>query len=294
MRGLLASIGLLLGVNSFAFAQPAAESDAPAIRSGLADLQKAISELKKKERDERLVADVEIYAKAVEWALRHDEFYLPKPPTDGSKPKIEPKSKYPQYALNAIKTGLKRVEELAAEKSSWTTQTGKSIRGYVSRVDGLGGGGGVLRGGLRVAPMRSRSGDLRGDGRHLINLAGDGGELRNLHHARLGAIFHVEGRDGKSRAAECGDEDARGLPELQRGFYLQTDPDRQRDEQRVANQERPLGDDHRQRHAQRGAARRVGIRGQWGGGAHGAGKVKADAAAAKTKVPRIDTTLHEP
>ena len=136
MRGLLASIGLLLGVNSFAFAQPAAESDAPAIRSGLADLQKAISELKKKERDERLVADVEIYAKAVEWALRHDEFYLPKPPTDGSKPKIEPKSKYPQYALNAIKTGLKRVEELAAGKSSWTTQTGKSIRGYVSRVDG--------------------------------------------------------------------------------------------------------------------------------------------------------------
>lgn len=68
--------------------------------------------------------------------MRHDEFYLPKPPTDGSKPKIEPKSKYPQYALNAIKTGLKRVEELAAEKSSWTTQTGKSIRGYVSRVDG--------------------------------------------------------------------------------------------------------------------------------------------------------------
>ena len=136
MRSLLASIGLLFGVTSFAFAQAPAESDAVAIRSGLADLQKAIGDLKKAKRDERLIADVEIYAKAVDWALRHDEFYLPKPPADGSKPKTEPKSKYPQYALNAIKTGLKRAEELAAGNSSWTTQTGKNIRGYVSRVDG--------------------------------------------------------------------------------------------------------------------------------------------------------------
>lgn len=136
MRSLLASIGLLFCATSFAFAQAPSESDAVAIRSGLADLQKAVGDLKKAKRDERLVADVEIYAKAVEWALRHDEFYLPKPPADGSKPKTEPKSKYPQYALNAIKTGLKRAEELAAGKSSWTAQTGKSIRGYVSRVDG--------------------------------------------------------------------------------------------------------------------------------------------------------------
>lgn len=136
MQCLLASISLLMGVTSFSFAQPPAESDAATIRSGLAELQKAVSDLKQNKRYERLVADVEIYAKAVEWALRHDEFYLPKPPADGSKSKTEPKSKYPQYALNAIKTGLKRAEELAAGKSSWTTQTGKSIRGYVSRVDG--------------------------------------------------------------------------------------------------------------------------------------------------------------
>lgn len=136
MRSLLASISLLIVMTSVSFAQPPSESDATAIRSGLADLQKAVAELKPQKRDERLIADVEIYAKAVEWALRHNEFYLPKPPADGSKPKTEPKSKYPQYALNAIKTGLKRAEELAADKSSWLTQTGKSIRGYVSRVDG--------------------------------------------------------------------------------------------------------------------------------------------------------------
>lgn len=136
MRCLLASIGLLIGFTTFSNAQPPTDSDAATIRSGLADLQKGVGELKSKKLDERLVADVEIYAKAVEWALRHEEFYLPKPPADGSKPKTEPKSKYPQYALNAIKTGLKRAAELAAGKPSWPAQTGKSIRGYVSRVDG--------------------------------------------------------------------------------------------------------------------------------------------------------------
>ncbi len=136
MRSLLASIGLLFGVTSFTIAQPPSESDAAAIRSGMADLQKAVGELKNAKRDERLVADVEVYAKAIEWALRHNEFYLPPAPKDGSKPKTEPKSKYPQFALNAVKTGLKRAEELAGGKSSWTAQTGKSIRGYVSRVDG--------------------------------------------------------------------------------------------------------------------------------------------------------------
>ncbi|MBM3971824.1 MAG: hypothetical protein FJ302_18485 [Planctomycetes bacterium] len=136
MRYLLASIGLLIGFTSHSNAQPPADADASAIRSGLADLQKVVGDLKQKKLDQRHVADVEIYAKSVEWALRHGEFYLPPAPKDGSKPKVEPKSKYPQYALNAIKTGLKRAEELVAGKPSWPAQTGKSIRGYVSRVDG--------------------------------------------------------------------------------------------------------------------------------------------------------------
>ena len=91
MRWVLASICVLIGGVSISVAQPPLESDATAIRAGLADFQKAVGELKHKKPDERLLADVEIYAKAVEWALRHSEFYLPKPPTDGSKPKTEPK-----------------------------------------------------------------------------------------------------------------------------------------------------------------------------------------------------------
>src|SRR5438093_2648143 len=117
-------------------AQPPSEQDATAIKAGLADLQAAVAELKQKNKDARLVADVEVFVKGVEWALRHEEFYLPPPPKDGSKPKTEPRSKYPLYALNAIKTGLRRAEELENGKPSWTTQTGKTIRGYVSRVDG--------------------------------------------------------------------------------------------------------------------------------------------------------------
>lgn len=136
MRRLLASVYLLIVSANVTVAQPPSESEAQAIRAGLSELQKTVAGLKQQNKDARLVADVEIYAKAVEWALRHNEFYLPKPLADGSKPKTEPKSKYPQYALNAIKTGLKRAEELAAGQSSWVAQTGKSIRGYVSRVDG--------------------------------------------------------------------------------------------------------------------------------------------------------------
>ena len=126
----------ILSTASTASAQLPSEQDATAIKAGLADLSKAVAELKQKGKDARLVADVEIYAKGVEWALRHEEFYLPPPPKDGAKPKVEPKSKYPQFALNAIKTGLRRAEELSAGKPSWTTQTGKTIRGFVSRVDG--------------------------------------------------------------------------------------------------------------------------------------------------------------
>src|SRR3989442_6926074 len=93
-------------------AQLPSEQEAAAIKAGLADLQKAVAELKQKNKDARLVADVEVFAKGVEWALRHEEFYLPPPPKAGSKPMTEPKSKYPQYALNSVKSCLRRAEQL--------------------------------------------------------------------------------------------------------------------------------------------------------------------------------------
>ncbi len=128
-------IGSLLA-NQHLAAQPPSADEVDAITAGLAELQKVAAVLKQQKVNDRLIADVEIYAKGVEWALRHEEFYLPPTPKDGSKPKAESKSKYSQFALNAVKSGLKRAEEAKAGKPSWPKQIGKSIRGYVSRVDG--------------------------------------------------------------------------------------------------------------------------------------------------------------
>ena len=129
-------LGLSCWSSGIVKAQQPSADDAKAIETGLGELQKAVAELRQKKKGDRLIADVEVYAKGVEWALRHSEFYLPAPPKDGSKPKTEPKSKYPQFALNAIKTGLRRAAELASGQPSWVRQSGKSIRGYVSKVDG--------------------------------------------------------------------------------------------------------------------------------------------------------------
>ena len=66
MLRLFAFVCVLIGGASFAFAQAPSESEATAIRAGLVELQTAIGELKQNKPDERLFADVEIYAKAVE------------------------------------------------------------------------------------------------------------------------------------------------------------------------------------------------------------------------------------
>jgi hypothetical protein len=74
MRSFLVSIVLWIGFPCVSFAQPPSEAEASAIRAGLLELQGAVAKLKQQKLDAKLVADVEIYAKAVEWALRHNEF----------------------------------------------------------------------------------------------------------------------------------------------------------------------------------------------------------------------------
>ena len=58
-------------------AQAPGEKDAAEIRRQLAALQTAVADLKQKVSDRRLVADVEVYTKAADWILRHNEFYRP-------------------------------------------------------------------------------------------------------------------------------------------------------------------------------------------------------------------------
>ncbi len=114
------------------WAQTAPPKETAQIKRKLAELQQVVDGLKSKTKDMRLLADVDVYAKATEWILRHDEFYLPRK----RKGKPQGPSRYLQYTLTALETGLARARELSGGKSPWVLQTGSTIRGYYSRVDG--------------------------------------------------------------------------------------------------------------------------------------------------------------
>lgn len=102
-------------------AQAPEESAAASIKERLSQLQQEVEKLKETDPNRFHLADVEVYAKAVEWALRHNEFYSPA---------------YTKYALAALETGLARAAELAKGNAPWDQRTGRAIRGYYSLVDG--------------------------------------------------------------------------------------------------------------------------------------------------------------
>ncbi len=66
-------------------------------------------------------ADIRIYAKAVEWILRHQEFYKPG---------------YGKDALWVLETGLARADAWRQGRLGWGETAGRHLLGYVSRVDG--------------------------------------------------------------------------------------------------------------------------------------------------------------
>ncbi|MEQ9411369.1 MAG: prolyl oligopeptidase family serine peptidase [Fuerstiella sp.] len=112
--------------DSPAVAQPPSNEIRSALEQNLASLQRALSELTRKpdlqnRRGQALVADVSVFAKAVEWMLRHNEF---------------PKKDYAGQAADVLAAGLSRASDLAAGQAPWELQTGMSVRGYVSQIDG--------------------------------------------------------------------------------------------------------------------------------------------------------------
>jgi dienelactone hydrolase len=92
-------------------------ADRARIESGLEQLKKRLAVTP----DDRLQADVEIYAKAVDYALQFDEFY---------------DAKEIPRADSALKKASERLDELVGGKSSWTKQRGLVVRGYYSSIDG--------------------------------------------------------------------------------------------------------------------------------------------------------------
>ncbi len=80
------------------------------------------SDLKGKSNALALVPDIEIYHKAVDWAVRFDEI-------------LNPTNEIPA-ARTLLKQGMGRVQQLREGKPAWISATGLVVRGYVSRLDG--------------------------------------------------------------------------------------------------------------------------------------------------------------
>ena len=69
----------------------------------------------------RFLPDVQVYHKAVDWALRHRLFFR--------------ESEF-KTAEELLAEGTERAKQLANGKTPWTRQPGLIVRGYISRLDG--------------------------------------------------------------------------------------------------------------------------------------------------------------
>ncbi len=100
------------------------EKDRAELTAGAAELGKEIAALKIAKLAEgmsALIPDVEIFHKAVDWALRYDEFY---------------NVKEVATARDFLREGTARAAALRDGKAPWTTATGLVVRGYRSKIDG--------------------------------------------------------------------------------------------------------------------------------------------------------------
>ncbi len=130
MRPHLATFVLTLlccatGVTGNVNAQAPTAAERATISAALSTLQQSLAGIDESSRSRQWKPDAEIYAKAAEWILRHDEFYKPR---------------YVQDTLDALQTGSRRAAELKdnsdRRRPSWLGQTGTVILAYRSTVDG--------------------------------------------------------------------------------------------------------------------------------------------------------------
>lgn len=105
---------------------PVAPEDLEQIKKGLAELQQLIKAIGQHE----LLPDVQIYEKAVRWAIDYDEVYDGNPKAKGKGPRAGANVK------KVLAAGLERAKSLKDGKTPWTTQTGGVVRGYKSKIDG--------------------------------------------------------------------------------------------------------------------------------------------------------------
>ncbi len=113
------------------------DADKAALTKGLGELRAAIDDAAKVQaknpRLADLLPDLEIYHKAVDWALRYNETLIGKDPTKDNKKDLEREAR---TANELLGEGKLRAEQLKNGQAPWTKQTGLVVRGYRSRIDG--------------------------------------------------------------------------------------------------------------------------------------------------------------
>lgn len=99
-----------------------ADADRQVLMTGLAELKDLIETIRKNKdaRISALLPDVEIYQRAVDNALRYQEFFR-----EGDVKK----------GKDVLQVGLARARLLVQGKAPWTQTTGLVVRGYRSRID---------------------------------------------------------------------------------------------------------------------------------------------------------------
>jgi len=101
------------------------EPDRMRLKAGLEILQREISDLPTQVNFKpallELIPDVQIYEKAVRYALDYNEFF---------------NVREIPVATELLKQGMERALALRNGKAPWTTATGLVVRGYVSKIDG--------------------------------------------------------------------------------------------------------------------------------------------------------------
>jgi len=100
---------------------PVPEADRVALEAGLRQLQASIEKLNTRHAPKSLlVADVKIYAEAVRYALRYNEFLKPEEIQRGKE---------------LLRQGQERADQLLSGRAPWAVQSGLVVRGYPSRID---------------------------------------------------------------------------------------------------------------------------------------------------------------
>ncbi|HEX3988764.1 MAG TPA: prolyl oligopeptidase family serine peptidase [Verrucomicrobiae bacterium] len=101
------------------------ESARAELEKGVADfgneLDSLRAELSGKPVSLDLLPDVQIYHKAVDWALRYNEFY---------------RTNEIETARRLLAEGMARAQALRSGQAPWATATGLVVRAYVSKIDG--------------------------------------------------------------------------------------------------------------------------------------------------------------